>query len=83
MAMGLMMEGLGLVSKYGQEFLLHIIQTGSGSHPASYPVDAGFAFAKIQVAGHETDHSLPATADVKKTLIYIPTPHMYGTVPIS
>jgi hypothetical protein len=31
-------EGSEFASQYGQDFcLLHVVQTGSGAHPASYP----------------------------------------------
>jgi hypothetical protein len=39
MAMDWTTEGSEFESRYGQEFsLLHDVQTGSGAHPASYPV---------------------------------------------
>jgi hypothetical protein len=38
-------------SRYGQEFsLLHIIQTSSGAHPASYPMGTGGSFQRGKVA---------------------------------
>jgi hypothetical protein len=37
--MGWTNEVLEFKSQYGQEFsLLHIVQTSSGAHPASYPM---------------------------------------------
>jgi hypothetical protein len=40
--------------------LLHVVQTGSGAHPTSYPTGTGSSFP----AG-EPDHSSPASAEVK------------------
>jgi hypothetical protein len=35
-------KGSEFESRYGQEFsLLHVVQTGSGAHPASYPMVPG------------------------------------------
>jgi hypothetical protein len=39
---GCMTKGSDFESRWGQEFLLlHVIQTGSGAHPASYPMGTG------------------------------------------
>jgi hypothetical protein len=38
-------EGSEFESLYGQEFsLLHVFQTGSEAHPASYPMGTGCSF---------------------------------------
>jgi hypothetical protein len=51
--------------------LLHGVQTDSGSHPASYPLDTG-----IKRPRREADHSPPASVEVKKMWIYTSTlPH--------
>jgi hypothetical protein len=48
-------------SRYGQEFsLLHVVQTGSGAHPASYPMGTGGSF-----------HGGKASDEIKKKWIYI------------
>jgi hypothetical protein len=59
-----------------QEFSLHhVVQTGSEAHPASYPMGTGGSFhGGVKRPGIEADHSPPASADVKKTWIYTPTP---------
>jgi hypothetical protein len=45
--MGWITEGSEFKFWYGQEFsLLHVMQTGSMAHPASYPVDAESKEAK-------------------------------------
>jgi hypothetical protein len=60
-------------SRKGQEFsLLHVVKTGSGAHPASYPMGTGGSFPWSKAAG--ADHSPPTSADVKKMLIYTSTP---------
>jgi hypothetical protein len=44
LAMGWTTDGLEFESQKGQEFpLLHVVQTGSGVHPTSYPMDTGGA----------------------------------------
>jgi len=32
-------------------YLYHSIQIGSGTHPASYPVDSGGSFIRVKAAG--------------------------------
>jgi hypothetical protein len=54
--------------------LLHVVQTGSGAHPASYPVDTEGSSSGVKRPELETDHSPPTSAEVKKTWIYISTP---------
>jgi hypothetical protein len=45
LATGWMTEGLEFGSLYGQEFsVLHVVQTGSGVHPTSYPMGNGGSF---------------------------------------
>jgi hypothetical protein len=39
-------------SRWEQDFSpLHLVQTGSGAHPASYPMDTGGAFPGGKAAG--------------------------------
>jgi hypothetical protein len=53
-----------------QDFsLLHVVQTDSGAHPASYPMGAAGSFP-----GGKADHSPPTSAEVKNTWIYTSTP---------
>jgi hypothetical protein len=64
--MGWTTEESEFESRYDQEFsLFHVIQTGSGAHPASYPMGAGEFFPGVKRPGCEADHSSPANADVK------------------
>jgi hypothetical protein len=42
------------------------VQTGSGAHPASYPMGTGGSFPGCKARqGRDTDHSLPSSAEVK------------------
>jgi hypothetical protein len=67
-------EGSEFESRLGQEFsLLHVFQTGSVAHPASYPMDTGGSFLGVKLPGLETYHSPPASAEVNKLWIYTPT----------
>jgi hypothetical protein len=53
---------------------LHVVQTGSGVHPASYPMGTGGSFSGVKRQGREADHSPPTSAEVKKMWIYKSTP---------
>jgi hypothetical protein len=73
--MGWTTEGLEFESRYGKEFsVLHVVQTGSETHPASYPMVPGFLPPWVKWQGREADHSPPASAEVKNTWIYTATP---------
>jgi hypothetical protein len=42
----------GSESRYSKNFsLLHVVQTGSGTHPASYPMSTGASFSGGRTAG--------------------------------
>jgi hypothetical protein len=63
-------------SRYGQEFSpLHVIQTVSGAHPASYPMGTVGSFPGVKRTRCEADRSPPSSAEVKKMWIYTSTPH--------
>jgi hypothetical protein len=73
--MGWTTKGSELESQYGQEFSLHqAVQTGSGAHPASYPMGTGALTQGVKRPGSEADQSTPASAEVKKKWIYTSTP---------
>jgi hypothetical protein len=57
----------------GKSFL-HVVQTGSGVHPASCPVDTGGLSLGVKRKGREFDHSPPASAEGNKMWIYTSTP---------
>jgi hypothetical protein len=50
----------------GNSSLHHRVQNGSGTHPASYPMDTRDSFPGGKAAGREADHSPPSTAEVKE-----------------
>jgi hypothetical protein len=55
----------GFDSRQGQVVsLLHVVQAGSGAHPASYPIDTGGSSPGVKRPGREADHSPPSNADV-------------------
>jgi hypothetical protein len=73
--MGWTTEGSEFESRYGQEFsLLHVVQTGSGVHPTSYPTCIGGSFSGGKRLGREADHSPPTSTEVKKMWIDTCTP---------
>jgi hypothetical protein len=55
-------------------FLPHVVQTGSGAHPASSPVGTGVSFRGVKWPGLQADHSPPTSAEIKNTWIYTSTP---------
>jgi hypothetical protein len=69
-------RGVGVRVLAGWRFsLLHVVQTGSGVHPTSYPMGiGGGSFPGVKQQGREPDHSPPATAEVKKMWIYTSIP---------
>jgi hypothetical protein len=46
-------------------FLLHSVQTGSGAHPASYPMSTKSCFPEVKRSGRQADHSLASSAGAK------------------
>jgi hypothetical protein len=75
---------VGIAISYGQsgrtsspggfKDLLHVVQTGSGVKPTSYPMGTGALSQGVKRPGREADHSPPASSEVKKMWIYTPTP---------
>jgi hypothetical protein len=55
-------------------YLLHVVHTFCGAHPASYPVVLGALFPELKRPGREADNSPPISVEVKSTWIYTPTP---------
>jgi hypothetical protein len=57
-------------------FFLHVVQNGSGTHPASYPMGTGGFSPEVKQMDREADHSPPTSAEVKKNVdLYIHSPH--------
>jgi hypothetical protein len=54
---------------------LHVVQTGFGAHPASYPIGIGTLSSGVKRPGHEAGHSPPTSAEIKKMWIYTSLPH--------
>jgi hypothetical protein len=66
-------EGSEIEFRYCHEFsLLHVVQTGSGVHPTSYPMGTGALSPGVKRPGRESDHS-PTSAEVKKMWLYTST----------
>jgi hypothetical protein len=62
LATGCTTEGSEFESRHRQEFsLLHIVQNGSGAHPASYPMGLS---SGVKHQWREADHSSPTSAEV-------------------
>jgi hypothetical protein len=70
-------------SWYYQEFsVLHDVHTGSGAHPASYPMCTGDSFPGVKAAGAWSLPHIPTSVEVKNTWIYtsIPLIRLHGVV---
>jgi hypothetical protein len=78
MATGWMGEGSEFESWYRQHFLpLHVVQVGSGAHPASHPMGSGDMFPQDKAG----DHSSQTSAEVKNEWLYTSTPpRLHGIV---
>jgi hypothetical protein len=46
-------------------FLRYRVQTGSRTHPDSYPISTGALYPGVKQVGREADHSLPYSVEVK------------------
>jgi hypothetical protein len=71
---GLDDKGPDFESLWGQEFSLHLVQTGSEAHPASNPMGTEGSFPGVKRPGCEAHYSPPTSAEVKKTWVYISIP---------
>jgi hypothetical protein len=62
--------------------LHHLIQTSSGAHLASFPVDIGALSPEVKQPGHEADYSPASSAEVKNAWSCTSTPplHFHGMV---
>jgi hypothetical protein len=74
--MGWTTKGSEFEFRWLQEFsLFHVIQTESGAHPTAHPMGTGALPVGVKRPGREAEHSLPTTAEVKKTwLVCIHSP---------
>jgi hypothetical protein len=62
------MIGVRFPSGSGNFSLRHRVQTDSGVHPATYPVDTGGSSPGVKRPGREADHSSPSSAEVKECI---------------
>jgi hypothetical protein len=58
--------------------LPHAVNTGSGVHPASYPMGTVGCLPGVKRHGFQAVYSPPTSAEVKKTWIYKSSPHMFS-----
>jgi hypothetical protein len=66
--------GVRVPAEAGNFSLLHRVQTGSGTHPASYPRGTRGSFPGVKQPRREADHSLPSSVKVKNAWSYTSTP---------
>jgi hypothetical protein len=70
------MIGVRFPAGAGNFSLLHCVQTGSGAHPASYPMDTGALSLGVKWPGREAYHSLQSSAEVKEFVeLYLHSPN--------
>jgi len=70
------MIGVRFPAGAGNFSLPHHVQTGSGTHPASYPMGTGGSFPGDKAAGREADHSPPSNAeDIGCVDLYLHSPN--------
>jgi hypothetical protein len=60
----------------------HRVQTGSGTHTASYPMITGGSFSRVKRPGREAYHSTPTSVEVENAWSYTHTIpiHFHGVV---
>jgi hypothetical protein len=63
-----------VLAEAGNFSLHHCIQTGSGAHPASYPIGTRALSMGVKQSGYEADRSPPSSAEVKEYVeLYSPS----------
>jgi hypothetical protein len=67
-------RGVGVTSPGRVRNFLHVVQTGSGVHPASCQRGTGGFSPGVKRPGREGDHSPQTSAEVNKMWIYTSTP---------
>jgi hypothetical protein len=61
--------------------LLRSVQTGSGTHSASYPIGTGGSFLGVKPPRREADHTTPSSTEVKNGGIYLHSPiYLHGVL---
>jgi hypothetical protein len=65
----------------GNYSLYHLVQTGSGAHPASYPMGKRSSFSlEVNWAGREADHSPPSSTEIKNAWNSTPPVRLHSVV---
>jgi hypothetical protein len=73
--MGYELHGRGSIPGRAKDFLLlHSVNTGSETHPASYTMGIGGPSPEVKRQGRETDHSSPSGTEVKNGGVNTSTP---------
>jgi hypothetical protein len=73
--------GVRFLAGAGNFSLNHPAQSGSGDHPASYPIGTRGSFLDVKRPGRETDHSPPSSAEAKECVeLYLHSPICYHGV---
>jgi hypothetical protein len=67
-------SGFRVPAGAGNFSLHHRVQTGSGAHPASYPMSTRGCYPEVKWREREADHSPPPSSEVKKAWGYTSTP---------
>jgi hypothetical protein len=69
-------SGVRVPAEAGNFSLHHRVQTGSGAHPASYPVGTRGSSLGVKRLGCEADHSPPSSVEVKEWVeLYVRSPN--------
>jgi hypothetical protein len=69
-------SGVRVPAGAGNFSLHHLVQTGSGAHPAFYQMCTGALSLGIKRPGREADHSPPSSAEVKEWVeLYLHSPN--------
>ena len=65
------------ISAWPRDFsLVSNVQTGSGIHPTSYSMDAGFFTPRVKRPGRDVDHASACSAEVRMNgAMPLPLPH--------
>jgi hypothetical protein len=73
------MIGVRFPAGSGNFYFGHRVQTGSGDHPASYPMILSLG---VKLPGREADHSPPSNVEVENAWSYTSTPpiRIHGVV---
>jgi hypothetical protein len=66
----------------GRDSVRHLVQTGSGAHPASCRLGTVVLLTGVKRTGREAENSPPPSAEVKNTWSYNSTPpaRLHGVV---